>query len=522
MRGNLVMRSVVAIATVVAFGCVDGPAPVEPDHAPVAADLRSTSSGAGGPRWIELNPAGTPPAERAGHSAVLDASSNRLIVFGGRSGGVLSTELWILTNANGMGGSPTWIQVNAQGGPPLARAGHAAVYDPGTNRMVIFAGTTENFRLNDVWVLTNANATGAGTPTWIRQSPGGPAPTPRVNVSGIYDPASNRFVIFGGEGPFGGPPPNVLGDTWVLTNANGTGAGAQAWIQLSPTGPAPAARTNSSAAYDDVNNRMIVFGGSATGGCVPLNDVWVLTHANGLGGAPAWSQLSSGATQPQARLTPNIGYRSPTNRLVIFGGAGSSCVPAFNDVWVLSGITNGSGGSPAWRELSPAGGPPPARLAYATNAYDAQADRLVVFGGNPTPSRFGLGITGFLNDVWVLANADGLMPVSIDIKPGSDPNAINSRSRGRIPVAILSNSDFDAPNEVNESSLTFGRTGGEESLAFCAGDGEDVNADGMLDQVCHFDTQDAGFQRGDSEGILRGQTHDGVSIEGRDVVRIVR
>ena len=50
---------------------------------------------------------------------------------------------------------------------------------------------------------------------------------------------------------------------------------------------------------------------------------------------------------------------------------------------------------------------------------------------------------------------------------------------------------------------------------------EDVNADGLLDLVCHFRTQKAGFQAGDTEGILTGKTVDGVLIQGTDSINIV-
>lgn len=110
----------------------------------------------------------------------------------------------------------------------------------------------------------------------------------------------------------------------------------------------------------------------------------------------------------------------------------------------------------------------------------------------------------------------------IDIKPRSDPNSINTNSKGTIPVAILSTGDFDAPNQVDKTSLTFGRTGDEQSLAKCTKGAEDVNNDGLLDLVCHFKTRGAGFQMGDTEGILKGETVDGRTIEGSDSVRIVR
>ncbi len=110
--------------------------------------------------------------------------------------------------------------------------------------------------------------------------------------------------------------------------------------------------------------------------------------------------------------------------------------------------------------------------------------------------------------------------VAIDIKPGSFPNSINTKSRGRIPVAVLSTLGFDAPAEINRDSLRFGRTGDELSLSHCGG-GEDVNGDQLADLVCHFFAQRTGFQAGDTEGILRGETVGGTAIEASDSVRIV-
>ena len=117
--------------------------------------------------------------------------------------------------------------------------------------------------------------------------------------------------------------------------------------------------------------------------------------------------------------------------------------------------------------------------------------------------------------------------IPIDIKPGSDPNAINSKGKGKITVAILSTTTFAAPNEVDESSLTFGRTGDEDSLhrrgkkanPNCSA--EDVNSDGLADLVCRFNSQDTGFVDGDTEGILKGLLAIGTPIEGRDAVVIV-
>lgn len=110
----------------------------------------------------------------------------------------------------------------------------------------------------------------------------------------------------------------------------------------------------------------------------------------------------------------------------------------------------------------------------------------------------------------------------IDIKPHSNPNSINTNNRGTIPVAILSTPDFDAPSKVDKTSLTFGRTGDEDSLAKCTKSNEDVNDDGLEDVVCHFNTQDTAFQQGDTLGFLKGKTMAGEPFGGFDSVRIVR
>lgn len=114
--------------------------------------------------------------------------------------------------------------------------------------------------------------------------------------------------------------------------------------------------------------------------------------------------------------------------------------------------------------------------------------------------------------------------VRIDVKPGTFPNTINLRSLGSIPVAIFSSPILDAPSQVIQSSLKFGPTGSEASPAFCGTTAKDVNGDGRLDLVCHFDTQLTGFHLGDTRGILKGElTAPGTAVPFMDTdsVRII-
>src|SRR5271169_2470305 len=93
--------------------------------------------------WTQLSPSGNAPAARGfqGTTGVYDAGSNRMIVFGGRDGsGNNLNDVWVLTNANGLGGTGQWINLipNGAAGSPPARSGHSAVYDPTNNIMIIF------------------------------------------------------------------------------------------------------------------------------------------------------------------------------------------------------------------------------------------------------------------------------------------------------------------------------------------------------------------------------------------------
>lgn len=139
----------------------------------------------------------------------------------------------------------------------------------------------------------------------------------------------------------------------------------------------------------------------------------------------------------------------------------------------------------------------------------------------PCPETYAL-VEG---DVWRLVidyTPPPIREVRIDIRPGEFPNNINTRSRGQVPVAILSEIDFSAPDVVDRDSLTFGRSGDENSLVRCDGSGSDVNGDGWPDLVCRFSVPEMGFVPDDVQGVLRGRTLDGLAIFGRDSVRIVR
>jgi hypothetical protein len=114
------------------------------------------------------------------------------------------------------------------------------------------------------------------------------------------------------------------------------------------------------------------------------------------------------------------------------------------------------------------------------------------------------------------------VPISIDIKPGSDPNCFNINGHGVIPVAILGSADLDV-NDINADTLSFNglavRVRGKKG-PLCTF--EDSNGDGFLDLVCHFEDEPGEWVEGNNESAtLTGELVDGTGIEGTDSICIV-
>jgi hypothetical protein len=209
----------------------------------------------GTPAWSQLSPSGTPPVERSFHSAVYDAVNDRMVVFGGSTGSGSLNDVWALSFA----GSLAWTELTPTGTPPPPLWGQSAALDGDGNRLIIFGGESGG-RRNNVHALTLTGSPGwtellpTGTPPEPRQwasmvSLGGPMlvfggdteasagsatndtwllslyPTPawrqldvgplfppaRMGICAAFDEISLRLVIFGGTGMFTGG-----GDTWIL------------------------------------------------------------------------------------------------------------------------------------------------------------------------------------------------------------------------------------------------------------------------------------------------------------------
>jgi hypothetical protein len=108
-----------------------------------------------------------------------------------------------------------------------------------------------------------------------------------------------------------------------------------------------------------------------------------------------------------------------------------------------------------------------------------------------------------------------VMEVMIDIKPGSEQNSINLKSKGVVPVAVLA-TDSICADMIDPGTVDFAGAA-PQHWSF-----EDVDNDGDDDIIFHFRTQELlDLDQNSTEATLTAQLLTGEEVSGTDEVRIV-
>lgn len=113
------------------------------------------------------------------------------------------------------------------------------------------------------------------------------------------------------------------------------------------------------------------------------------------------------------------------------------------------------------------------------------------------------------------------IPVTIDIKPGSDPNCFNNNGNGVIPVAIFGTTSLDA-NDIDAGTVELegmavkvvGKS--NKLLAHI----EDSDGDGIDDLIVQIEDEDGIFEIGSTNATLTGNLLNGTQIQGIDDICI--
>ena len=98
---------------------------------------------------------------------------------------------------------------------------------------------------------------------------------------------------------------------------------------------------------------------------------------------------------------------------------------------------------------------------------------------------------------------------------------INLRSRGKVPVAILSTADFDASAIDPDTVTVAGAPVDLRPNGTTASSLQDINGDGLLDLVIHISTTALELTNFDSEALVEGMTFDGRFFWGTDTIAVV-
>ena len=220
-----------------------------------------------------------------------------------------------------------------------------------------------------------------------------------------FDKTHNEIVVFGGAATAF----PTLQDTWVY-DVTGTNSGK--WTLKPKSGQWPCSRHSTRMVWDEVNFRIVMFGGNAGTDCTGavggvLADTWVW---DGSTWAPKCTGCTPGLDEPSERASEALSWDGNTNHnyVVLFGGTGNCSPSPCGDTWSWDGS--------AWTQrclLNPActtsGNTEPSARSASAMAYSIARNEVILHGGtvsgggivdgtwewaDPSDADHWLGLTG--------------------------------------------------------------------------------------------------------------------------------
>lgn len=226
---------------------------------------------------------------------------------------------------------------------PAVRSYHGMAFDSLRGTSVLYGGANNSTLRQDLWEWNGA--------AWS-QIAATNAPGPRRGMGMTFDDGRDRIVVFGGVTSGG-----MNAETWEWDSS--------AWTQMAIGGTSPSARGFMPLVFDTTNQACVLFGGWGSG-LTYFDETWTWDGV-------AWTQQFPELISPSARAFHAAAYDAARGRIVLFGGLfnTSSSSTYYGDTWEWDG-TN-------WHEVTPTTSPP--ARAYHAMAYDADRQRVVLFGG---------------------------------------------------------------------------------------------------------------------------------------------
>lgn len=185
----------------------------------------------------------------------------------------------------------------------------------------------------------------------------GSSPSPRSYSQMTYDSESELVILYGGQTGKWSDPTQWNHETWSFD------AEEDGWIQMSPS-IIPGGSLGGSMTYDSKADRSIL---------VVMADDWSTLQTWAYdANSDTWTRLKDG---PYIMLGHRIAYDAESDRTIMFGGFEMTKFKYIDETWVYDYNTD------TWTNMQPIGGHPYGRN-YHGMAYDPNADRIVVWGGD--------------------------------------------------------------------------------------------------------------------------------------------
>ena len=284
-----------------------------------------------GVSWQRTRLTGPVPSERRGHVLTYDSTRNRVILFGGGSGGSTLNDTWEWDGTSWTERFPITT--------PLPRLWAAAAHDPMRGRTVVYGGSTGlgPGPFADTWEWDGND--------WLQVA--NTRPFGRSNAAMAFDPTLGRILLFGGRGLR-----IIYDDTWTFDGTS--------WTQLAPA-TSPRASDGSGFAAT-ASGRLVLFGGSLSyynAGEDSRTFEW--DGAN-------WTETFPALT-PGARARCSMAFDPIAGVTLLTGGSNGTTFTTFLDTWEYRGTT--------FSLIAESSVP---SVPFATGAYSEALGLFVVFG----------------------------------------------------------------------------------------------------------------------------------------------
>ena len=224
--------------------------------------------------WSAPRPA-VEPSARADHAMVYDPGMGRVILLQGMD----TADRWIDDMWTYDSAANTWTELHPTGDLPY-RIGELA-YDPVGDRVLLFADTETAGSLE-----TNVFAYDPAADTWTTLATSGDKPAMTEGV--VYDPGTGKFIfLWGCLSRDDSQATEYTNDFYAYDPAS------NAWEVMHAVGDAPSVRFAYAAVYDPVTERIILFGGAEVGGGAARSVTSGPTTPRPTRG-PCWMRTSAG------------------------------------------------------------------------------------------------------------------------------------------------------------------------------------------------------------------------------------